>query len=174
MQLGSHIAVAVVETSSYSPSGPLAWEFPYAVGAALKKQTKNRVCTEELGVKRGRKKGTRQRKRWVRASRKNVNIDYEVNTAVNARVTWKDDEATHGQPDQVWRVLREFLRGEENSFSKAWMMEHCSAIQRMDCSPEMDLEIIVLSDVSQRKVMSPMGGLKKWHKWIYYETDSQT
>ena len=45
MRLGSGvaIAVAVVETSSYSSVEPLAWELPYAEGVALTKQNKNRI-----------------------------------------------------------------------------------------------------------------------------------
>jgi len=40
MQLGSGMAVAVVEASSFSSDLTLAWEPPYAAGAAIKNQTK--------------------------------------------------------------------------------------------------------------------------------------
>ena len=35
-RLGSHIAVAVVQAGGYSSDSTLAWEPPYALGAALK------------------------------------------------------------------------------------------------------------------------------------------
>ena len=40
MRLGSHVAVAVVYVglAPTAPIGPLAWEPPYAVGVALKRQ----------------------------------------------------------------------------------------------------------------------------------------
>ena len=40
MLLGSHIAVAVVQASSCSSDSTLAWELPYATGAALKEKKK--------------------------------------------------------------------------------------------------------------------------------------
>ena len=38
IQLGSHVAVAVVHASSYSSDLTLSLELPYASGAALKRQ----------------------------------------------------------------------------------------------------------------------------------------
>ena len=38
MWLGSRIPVAMVRSASVAPIRPLAWEPPYAVGSALKKQ----------------------------------------------------------------------------------------------------------------------------------------
>ena len=43
MQLRSHIAVAVVEASSYSSIQPPAWELLYAVGEALKRPKKKNL-----------------------------------------------------------------------------------------------------------------------------------
>ena len=36
VQLGSGVAVAVAQASAAAPIQPLAWELPYAAGAALK------------------------------------------------------------------------------------------------------------------------------------------
>ena len=38
MQLGSDVAVAVVQASAATPLRPLAWELPYAAGAALQRK----------------------------------------------------------------------------------------------------------------------------------------
>ena len=38
MQLGSCIAVAWCRLAAVAPIRPLAWEFPYTAGAALKKK----------------------------------------------------------------------------------------------------------------------------------------
>ena len=46
MWLGSLVAVAAT-----APIGPLAWEPPYAVGAALEKTKKNTVSVEYNKVK---------------------------------------------------------------------------------------------------------------------------
>ena len=40
MWLGSHVAVAVVRPAAAARIQPLAWELPYATGAALKKTKK--------------------------------------------------------------------------------------------------------------------------------------
>ena len=41
MRLGSHVAVAVVyRSAAVALIGPLAWELPYAMGMALKRQKK--------------------------------------------------------------------------------------------------------------------------------------
>ena len=45
MQLGSHVAVAVV--AAVALIGPLAWEFSNAVGAALKSKTKTKLKTNK-------------------------------------------------------------------------------------------------------------------------------
>ena len=37
MRPGSSVAVVVVQTAAAAPIQPLAWELPYATGAALKK-----------------------------------------------------------------------------------------------------------------------------------------
>ena len=42
MQLGSHVAVAVVQTGSCSSDLTPVWEFPYAVGVALKRKKKKK------------------------------------------------------------------------------------------------------------------------------------
>ena len=57
MQLGSGVAVGEVQAGGYSPDQtPLAWEPPYAVGAALKRQEKQPI---NLNCKR-KKKSERQ------------------------------------------------------------------------------------------------------------------
>ena len=44
MWLVSDIAVAVCRPAAVAPIGPLAWELPYATGAALKsKKVKNKM-----------------------------------------------------------------------------------------------------------------------------------
>ena len=43
MWLGSQVAVALAATV---PIGPLAWELPYAMGAALKRQKEKRYKLE--------------------------------------------------------------------------------------------------------------------------------
>ena len=48
MQLGSCMAVAVVKASGFSSTQPLAWEPPYAMGAALKRQ-KTRAKKKKKG-----------------------------------------------------------------------------------------------------------------------------
>jgi len=48
-QLGSCVAVAVVWVSAATPIGPLAWELPYATGAALKRQKKKKKKIHPLG-----------------------------------------------------------------------------------------------------------------------------
>ena len=51
MQLGSHIAVAVEWAGSCSSDfGLLAWEFPYAMGVALKSQKKKKKEEKEKKV----------------------------------------------------------------------------------------------------------------------------
>ena len=48
MQLGSGIAVAVARPEATAPVRPLAWEPPYAMGVALKRQkTKNKQTTNK-------------------------------------------------------------------------------------------------------------------------------
>ena len=47
-QLRSHVAVAVAQISSYSSIQPLAWESPYAVGAALKNYKKKEIEVFQL------------------------------------------------------------------------------------------------------------------------------
>ena len=42
MQLGSRVAVAVVEASAATPILPLAWEIPCAVDVALKRKKRER------------------------------------------------------------------------------------------------------------------------------------
>ena len=42
MWLGSDIAVAVAQASGYTLIQPLAWEPPYATGAALKSKNKTK------------------------------------------------------------------------------------------------------------------------------------
>ena len=41
MLLGSHVAVAWHGPAATAPTGPLAWETLYAMGAALKRQKDN-------------------------------------------------------------------------------------------------------------------------------------
>ena len=48
MQLGSHIAVAVCRPAAEAPIGSLAWEPPYAAGAAPKSKKKKKKLM--LGV----------------------------------------------------------------------------------------------------------------------------
>ena len=40
--LGSDVAVAMVRASCAAPTGPLAWELPYAKGVAPKRQKKKK------------------------------------------------------------------------------------------------------------------------------------
>ena len=42
MRLTSHVAVAVCTPAVVAPIGPLAWELPYATGAALKSMKKKK------------------------------------------------------------------------------------------------------------------------------------
>ena len=42
MQLGSYIAVPVGKQTVSAPIRPLAWELPFATGAALKKKKKKK------------------------------------------------------------------------------------------------------------------------------------
>ena len=42
MQLGSHVAVAVVQPVAAATIQPLAWELPYATGVALKGKEEKR------------------------------------------------------------------------------------------------------------------------------------
>ena len=43
MRLTSHVAVAVCTPAVVAPIGPLAWELPYATGAALKSMKKKKA-----------------------------------------------------------------------------------------------------------------------------------
>ena len=48
MWLGSHMAVLWCRPAAAAPIPPLAWEFPYAVGVALKRKKSFQLC--HLGV----------------------------------------------------------------------------------------------------------------------------
>ena len=52
MQFGSGVAVAVVRLAAVTPIKPLAWEPPYAAGAALKTQ----ICRGSDQKKKKKKK----------------------------------------------------------------------------------------------------------------------
>ena len=53
MQLGSDVAVAVVQTAAAVPIRPLAWELPYVTGAAKKKEKKkNSILYTATSVKK--------------------------------------------------------------------------------------------------------------------------
>ena len=45
MRLRSHVVVAI------DPSGPLAWESPYAAGVALKKKKGTTITTQQYKIK---------------------------------------------------------------------------------------------------------------------------
>ena len=59
-------------------------------------------------------------------------------------------------------------------------MEYCSAIKMNSatCSKWMDLEIVILSEVSQMEkekyyMISHMWNLKKWYKWTYLQNSNR-
>ena len=65
MQLGSDVAVAVVQTAAAVPIRPLAWELPYVTGAAIKKEKKKRkkkANPKMVGGKDGESGCSRQEK----------------------------------------------------------------------------------------------------------------
>ena len=60
MWLGSHVVMAVEYLAATAPTGPLAWEPPYATGAALKKRQKKK------------KERERERERKIKENESNI------------------------------------------------------------------------------------------------------
>ena len=53
MRLGSHIAVALAQASTRAPTGPLAWEPPYAMDTSLKRQKDQKLKDKgPIGLRR--------------------------------------------------------------------------------------------------------------------------
>ena len=50
MRLGSSVAVAACRSAAAALSRPLAWEFPHAVSAALKRKKKKKKKKGEQGL----------------------------------------------------------------------------------------------------------------------------
>ena len=67
---GSDLALLWCRLAAVAPIGPLAWEPPYAVGAALKRQKRKR--------KKGRKEGKKKKERTKKTKRNSTNLRTEV------------------------------------------------------------------------------------------------
>ena len=135
MQLGSGVAMALVQAGSCSPIQPLAWELPYAMNAALKKKEKDQIkllfCWH-LHAKR--ETDDKQINTSTKLSSKKI-MKYKQSKGINNNSIWRSTEGGLRRifcVGNMWARSECLIPGDKIQMNLTMKQEQTQMIQRTD------------------------------------------